>query len=212
MALVTKKWLVEQIEALTAGGTPSAGAKFERRMIETVLQTVINKKLKSEYFTVTLPGDETIPEGLVLASYDAVPVEKYKGLSRAKLPAMPISLRRGMGIYFVGPAISNLNLSTPSISSLTIDASNINLMWGAIPYGVSYLLERALDSLFTAGLVSIYFGANTSFIDSRLAAQTQYFYRLSVLAPGFTTSSYAFTNATTNIITNTFPYLLPITL
>ena len=106
MALVTKKWLVEQIQALLAGGQSSAGAKFERRMIEAVLQTVINKKLKSEYFNVTLPGDETIPDGLVIASYDAVAVERYKGLSRAKLPAMPISLRRGMGIYFVGQSVS----------------------------------------------------------------------------------------------------------
>ena len=106
MALVTKKWMVEQIQALLSGGNSSAGAKFERRMIEAVLQTVINKKLKSEYFNVTLPGDETIPEGLVLASYDAVPVEKYKGLSRVRLPAMPVSLRRGMGVYFVGQSVS----------------------------------------------------------------------------------------------------------
>ena len=110
MALVTKKWLVEQIQALLAGGQTSAGAKYERRMIEAVLQTVINKKLKSEYFNVTLPGDETMPEGLVLASYDAIVVEKYKGLSRAKLPAMPISLRRGMGIFFVGQSVSNNNI------------------------------------------------------------------------------------------------------
>ena len=128
MALVTKKWLVEQIQALTAGGAPSAGAKFERRMIEAVLQTVINKKLKSEYFNVTLPGDETIPEGLVLASYDAVAVEPYKGLSRAKLPAMPISLRRGMGIYFVGEAI-NINdvlLITPDFNNQDFSNTDFN--------------------------------------------------------------------------------------
>ena len=57
--------------------------------------------MKFEYLSVTLPSEETIPEGLVLASYDNVPVERYKGVSRARLPAMPISLRRGMGIWFV---------------------------------------------------------------------------------------------------------------
>lgn len=104
MAIVTKKYLYETIAALLAGGNPSVGKKFEPRMVQAHLQSVINRKLKMEYMSATLPSDETIPEGLVLACYDDIPVEKYKNLSRAKLPAMPVSLRRNMGVYFVGPA------------------------------------------------------------------------------------------------------------
>ena len=101
MAVVTKYYLMEQVRSLLAGGDPSAGAKFEPRMVMAHIAQAINKKLKTEYFSVTLPGDETIPESLVLASYDNVPIASYKAKSRAKLPAMPISLRRNMGIFHV---------------------------------------------------------------------------------------------------------------
>lgn len=103
MAVVTKYYLMEQVKILLAGGTPSAGNKYEPKVIWAFMQQVINKKLKIEHLTVTLPNDETIPEGLVLASYEDVPVETYKNKSRAKLPAMPVYLRRNMGIFHVGP-------------------------------------------------------------------------------------------------------------
>jgi hypothetical protein len=104
MALVTKQYLYETVSALLEGGNPSAGKKFEPRMVQAFIQQAINRKLKTEYLSVTLPSDETIPEGLILACYDSIPVTSYKGVSRAKLPAMPVSLRKNMGVYFVGPA------------------------------------------------------------------------------------------------------------
>jgi hypothetical protein len=105
MALVTKQYLYETVSALLEGGSPSVGKKFEPRTVQAFLQQAINRKLKTEYMTVTLPGDETIPEGLVLACYNDIPVTQYKNtLSRAVLPAMPINLRRNMGVFFVGPA------------------------------------------------------------------------------------------------------------
>lgn len=124
MALVTKQYLYETVAALLAGGSPSAGKKFEKRMVQAFIQQAINRKLKTEYLSVTLPSDETIPEGLVLACYNDIPVVSYKGLSRAKLPAMPISLRRGMGVYFVGPATGgNIEpIPTPGADSITIQA------------------------------------------------------------------------------------------
>jgi|SRR6185312_3412948 len=123
MALVTKQYLYETVSALLEGGNPSAGKKFETRMVQAFIQQSINRKLKTEYLSVTLPSDETIPEGLVLACYDQVPVTSYKGLSRAKLPAMPISLRRNMGVYFVGPAVAgNISPIPTPVTSLTIQA------------------------------------------------------------------------------------------
>src|SRR6185312_10958421 len=104
MALVTKQYLYETVSALLEGGNPSAGKKFEPRMVQAFIQQAINRKLKTEYLSVTLPSDETIPEGLILACYDSISVASYKGVSRAKLPAMPVSLRKNMGVYFVGPA------------------------------------------------------------------------------------------------------------
>ncbi len=101
MAFITKKFLVEQVQQLLNGGDPSIAKKYEQRMIESFVQTTINKHLKTEYFNVVLPGDETIPEGMVLATYDNIAVTAYKDRSRALLPAMPVKLRRGMGVYHV---------------------------------------------------------------------------------------------------------------
>lgn len=123
MALVTKKTLYENVAALVEGGDPSTGAKYEKRMVEAFIQQAINKRLRIGYSTVILPEGETIPDGLVLACYDQIPVTTYKNLSRAKLPAMPISLRRQMGVFFVGPAAAgNISVTpTSAISVITIE-------------------------------------------------------------------------------------------
>ena len=101
MAVVTKYYLTEQVREQLAGGDPSAGAKFEPRLVMAYISQAVNKRLKTEYFSVTLPSDETIPESLVLATYDNVAVTTYKDRSRAKLPVMPIALRRNMEIFHV---------------------------------------------------------------------------------------------------------------
>ena len=101
MSVTTKYSLMEEVRELIAGGDPSAGAKFEPRMVMAFIQQVINKKLKTEYFSVVLPSDETIPEGAVLATYDNIAIVAYKDRSRSQLPAIPISLRRGMGVFHV---------------------------------------------------------------------------------------------------------------
>lgn len=197
MSVVTKKYLIEQVRTLAAGGSPSAGAKFDRRMIETFLQQAINKKLKSEYFNVTLPGGETIPEGLMLASYDAVPVERYKGLARVKLPAMPISLRRGMGIPFVGPSVINATLSIPVLTAIPFSSTVVNLSWTSVPHATSYFIERATNSGFTVGLTSIYSSNALLFSDTGLTTATNYYYRITAMAFAYTNSLYGTTNTTT---------------
>jgi len=184
MALITKQYLIEQIRSLLAGGSPSAGAKFEPRMIASHLQQAINRRLKAEYLTITLPGDETIPEGIMTACYDAVPVEKYKGLSRAKLPAMPVSLRRNMGVWFVGPHVSNLNLETPELTATANGSSSVNLSWSIVPHETSFYLERAESVDFVDGLTDVFLGDAQSFIDTGLSPATTYYYRITAQAIG----------------------------
>lgn len=124
MPVITKKYLTESILALIEGGSPSSGKKFEPRMVEAHLQQVIDRRLKTEYLSVTLPTDETIPDGLVLATYNDIPVTQYKNvLSRALLPAIPVSLRRNMGVYFVGPATGD-NVHVPPPVEPPIISSN----------------------------------------------------------------------------------------
>ena len=198
MALITKFYLIEQIRSLLAGGSPSAGAKYEPRMIEAHLGQAINRKLKSEYFSTTLPTGETIPEGLIVASYDEIPVEKYKGLSRARLPAMPISLPRGMGVFFVGPCTSNLNLEDTTVTAEAASATEIVLTWTLVPHGTAYYVERAIDVDFEVGLTEIYLGDALTVTDTGLTTATTYYYRVTVSATGYTDSTPATANATTD--------------
>ena len=197
MAVVTKKYLIEQIQQLIEGGNSSAGAKYDKRMIESFLQQAVNAKLKSEYFNITLPGGETIPEGLMLASYDNIAVEQYKGLSRVKLPAMPISLRRGMGIVFVGPATVNAILSLPVLTATAPSTTQINLSWTIVPHATSYYIERATNSGFTIGLTDVYLGNAISYSDIGLITATLYYYRITAKANGYTNSIYGTTSRST---------------
>lgn len=137
MALITKKYLSEQVLQLLSGGDPSVGKKYETRMVYSFLQQAVNRKLKTEYLSVTLPGDETVPEGLVLACYDRIPVTAYKGvLSRAKLPAMPVSLRRGMGVFFVGPSVVTAEKSI-AIQSAEVELSEGDSSAVVFPFTVT---------------------------------------------------------------------------
>lgn len=63
---------------------------------------VINSLLGMQHFTKTMGGGENIPDGLALAAYDNIAVETYKGIARATLPIMPVSLLLNIGIYHVG--------------------------------------------------------------------------------------------------------------
>lgn len=205
MALITKYYLTEQIRLLL--GAAKAGAKFEPHTIQSYLQQIINKKLKTTYFDTTLPGDETIPEGLVLASYDNVSVVKYKGTSRARLPAMPINLRRSMGVFFVGPAVSNNTLLTPAIIATANRSAEIDLNWSLVPNATTYYVERALDAGYTVGLTDVYLGSGLSFNDLGLNANTPYFYRVTAKANGYASSGYGKAGAATTqirIFDNTF--------
>jgi len=135
MAVVTKIYLQEQVQALLAGGDPSAGAKYEPRMVLSFIQQAVNNRLKSEYFSVTLPNDETIPDGLVLATYESIAVEPYMDRSRSKLPAMPVSLRRGMGVYFVGENLDEPFIPLQSGQNSLIKSQNlINTLFGQPAY------------------------------------------------------------------------------
>jgi hypothetical protein len=197
MAYVTKYTLVEQIRSLLGGGGAKAGANYEPQMIAAHLQQAVNRHMRFEHMSVTLPGDETIPEGLVLAIYDAVPVEKYKGLSRARLPITPISLRRNMGVFFVGPSVINAILEGLSLNVTGVSSSQIDAVWNYIPGATYYLLERATDAEFTIELMEVYSGDAINFSDTGLPANTGYYYRVSAHASGYTTSDYAYSDDNT---------------
>lgn len=102
--MATKKSLAEQILYKLQGGFPDiASAVDERDIIEAIGQA-LNTILKMQHFSVTMAAGETIPDGLMVATYEGVAVAPY-GNKKAKalLPAMPISLPRNMGVLEVSP-------------------------------------------------------------------------------------------------------------
>jgi hypothetical protein len=103
----TKYRLAEQVQRILSGGDPSAGSRYDIREIMLVIGQVISKKLQLSHFELTVQAGETIPQGLMLATYGdgdvALTPEKYKTVSKIKLPASPIHLPRNMGVYHIGP-------------------------------------------------------------------------------------------------------------
>jgi len=99
--LTTKKKISESIQRLLKGN-PIISARVHINDIKLLVEQVSNQLLKTDYFSMSMPAGETIPNNCMIFSYDAVPVETYKtSKSRAKLPSMPINLPRNMGVLHV---------------------------------------------------------------------------------------------------------------
>lgn len=105
-------------------------------------------------------------------------------------------------IYLGGTAPT---LSTPTgFNATALSTTQIDLVWNAVTNNQAYVLQRAVNSGFTAQLTTVYTGANTSFSDTGLLPSTIYFYRVKATAEGYLQSAYATDNATTEDI-NTLP-------
>lgn len=99
--MTTKKKLAEGVQRMLKGN-PIISARVHINDIKLLIEQVSNQLLKTDYFSMSMPAGETIPNNCMVFSYDAVPVETYKtSKSRAKLPSMPINLPRNMGVLHV---------------------------------------------------------------------------------------------------------------
>lgn len=97
----TKYKIAEQVILNLKGGNIKAAASVEVDEVMEYAGQVLNTLFKQEHLSVNMALGETIPEGVMLATYENVPVEKYGNVTRATLPATPISLPRNMGIFHV---------------------------------------------------------------------------------------------------------------
>lgn len=198
MAATTKYLLAEEVMTLLKGGDASASTTVEMPVIIKMLEQLINANLKVDYFQTHLASGETIPDGLVLAVYEKIPVLKYKKcFSRAKLPAQPISLPRNMGVFFVGPHVSNVDLDSNVLTAVAGLTQTVILTWTLIENVQLYYLERATDESFTTNLTPLYTGNLLTFTDTGLTASTNYFYRVCGMAEGYNDSIFANTRVTT---------------
>lgn len=82
-------------------GDPSSSFMPAPEEVMEAINQVINANLKTQFYTETLAGGETVPEGHVLAYYENVTVTAWNGISKSVLPAFPVKLPRNMGVYSI---------------------------------------------------------------------------------------------------------------
>lgn len=99
--MTTKKKISEQVQRLLAGN-PIIAARIHINDIKLLVEQVSNQLLKADHFQVNVPEGDTIPNNCMVFSYDNVPVTTYKTTkSKAKLPSIPVSLPRNIGVLHV---------------------------------------------------------------------------------------------------------------
>jgi hypothetical protein len=100
MAYTTKYSIAEQVLLRIKGGRPDLSTKVDIRDLIAMIPQIAAAEMKAGYFNQTLPTGETIPDGLMLATF-TIPVTHGANTSTAELPARPIGLPRGMGVFAI---------------------------------------------------------------------------------------------------------------
>jgi hypothetical protein len=101
--MATRVTIREQILRRISAGNPSVASKVHPLEVEKAVEQVLNALLRIQHFE-TLGLDSNIPEGCVLANYEAVPVVSFNGISKSTLPAIPVSLPKNMGVFRISKA------------------------------------------------------------------------------------------------------------
>lgn len=106
MAATTKRLLSDQVMFFLSSGYPDVADDVQQEDIWKRIEQVLNSMYKMQQFSVNLPNAETIPDNLVLATYEDIAVTSVSDYSKATLPVMPISLPRNAGINEIRPILS----------------------------------------------------------------------------------------------------------
>ena len=96
----TKKKIAEQIFRIIQGGDPAGASNVKLPEVMLLVEQSLNTLLKIERFTNLKEGDR-YPVDLAIATYDNLAVTTYKDVSKCVLPAMPIAMSRGRGVWQV---------------------------------------------------------------------------------------------------------------
>lgn len=99
----------ESIRSLIEGMDVSSKPRYTMQEVKIAAIQVINSLIRTQHITDEMGAGENIPDGSVLAEYDNVAVEKYKNVSRATLPAMPVKLPNNLGIFHVSKTDDIIN-------------------------------------------------------------------------------------------------------
>ena len=104
--MITKGKIIDQILRLSTGGSTNDEKEISREDIALLVSQVINRLLKTEHLSVNMPLDSDYPPHTLITTYivERYPVEGPEKFVRdwyLKLPVMPISLPRNMGIWSI---------------------------------------------------------------------------------------------------------------
>lgn len=104
--MITKGKITDQILRLYTGGSPNDEKEISRDDINLLVGQVVNRLLKLEHASVNMGSGDMYPPHTLITQYkislsgfmnvDGNLVDKF-----AKLPVMPISLPRNMGVWSV---------------------------------------------------------------------------------------------------------------
>ena len=75
--MTTKKKLAEQIQRLIAGN-PIISGRIHINDVMLAVEQAANQALKADYFAISTPEGDTIPNNCMVYTYESVPVTTYK--------------------------------------------------------------------------------------------------------------------------------------
>lgn len=125
----TKYSLGEAVKRRLNGGAGKQASWADIREIYKAIEQVLNTALKTDYFKTTMQLGDTVPEGLMVATYENVPIDRWRNTARLKFPSNYMRLPHGLGVKYIGPQ----NLTSP--------ANDINSQFIPVPTGHGALLN-----------------------------------------------------------------------
>lgn len=125
MAGTTKYLMAEQILTRLAGGYRDNNQPVQMEDVVKAIEQVVNSTFQMQYYSATLPTGETIPDNLMVAYYENIPVTSFGEKAKATLPVMPISLPRNMGVYRVTDENDNDYIPVPLGQGALIKADKL---------------------------------------------------------------------------------------
>lgn len=157
----TKYRLAEQVCRILNGGDVPVATKVHILEAKIAVEQCINRLLKMDHLSVNMKIGEMIPNGASVATYDNILVRQYKTTSAVTLPAMPLKLPRGIGVYEVFNANDPDCLFIPlemGQAPLLIGQPLLNNLLGQVgytPYGDTLVFTKDLTIPNVDAYVSI---------------------------------------------------------
>lgn len=104
--MATRYLISEQILHRLRGMKPDTAKNIRMPDIMLAIGNACNGIMNAQFIGIKLPSGETLPDASMAFTFENVAVEKYRGVARAKLPLMPVTLPRNMGVeIFKGDGI-----------------------------------------------------------------------------------------------------------